>query len=147
MSDSRDPGVQAGIQVGQGHRCPGLAQGVQAPGVLDGGWDTGPTRLTTETVGPRRLGLGQAWDPGVWTVLTPAPHSGLVIAMALSLLFLLLLRFVAGILVWLLIIGVLGLGAYGTGGGACELWGGAFEPGGVGLGMGRACEPGVGGAM
>ncbi|CAH2314470.1 choline transporter 4 [Pelobates cultripes] len=38
---------------------------------------------------------------------------GLVIAMLVSLLFLLLLRFTAGILVWVLIIGVIGVTAYG----------------------------------
>ncbi|XP_069054360.1 choline transporter-like protein 4 [Lepisosteus oculatus] len=38
---------------------------------------------------------------------------GLLIAMATSLLFLLLLRFMAGILVWVLIVGVLGVIAYG----------------------------------
>ncbi|XP_062860339.1 choline transporter-like protein 4 [Trichomycterus rosablanca] len=38
---------------------------------------------------------------------------GLVIAMVLSLLFLLLLRFLAGILIWILIVGVLGVGAFG----------------------------------
>ncbi|XP_072530333.1 choline transporter-like protein 4 [Salminus brasiliensis] len=42
-----------------------------------------------------------------WIVL------GLVIAMLVSLLFLLLLRFLAGILVWILIIGVLAVGAFG----------------------------------
>ncbi|KAI4895863.1 hypothetical protein NFI96_008663, partial [Prochilodus magdalenae] len=39
--------------------------------------------------------------------------AGLVIAMLVSLLFLLLLRFLAGILVWVLIIGVLAVGAFG----------------------------------
>uniref|UniRef100_A0A8C5H575 Choline transporter-like protein n=1 Tax=Gouania willdenowi TaxID=441366 RepID=A0A8C5H575_GOUWI len=38
---------------------------------------------------------------------------GLLIAMLVSLLFLLLLRFIAPVMVWLLIIGVLGAGAYG----------------------------------
>ncbi|CAM2101336.1 unnamed protein product [Caretta caretta] len=38
---------------------------------------------------------------------------GLLIAMVLSLLFLLLLRLVAGVLVWVLILGVLAVGAYG----------------------------------
>uniref|UniRef100_A0A3Q1GLI1 Choline transporter-like protein n=1 Tax=Acanthochromis polyacanthus TaxID=80966 RepID=A0A3Q1GLI1_9TELE len=38
---------------------------------------------------------------------------GLLIAMLVSLLFLLLLRFIAGIMVWVLIVGVLGAGAYG----------------------------------
>ncbi|XP_066523036.1 choline transporter-like protein 4 [Hoplias malabaricus] len=42
-----------------------------------------------------------------WIVL------GLVIAMIVSLLFLLLLRFLAGILVWVLILGVLAVGAFG----------------------------------
>lgn len=41
------------------------------------------------------------------------PFSGLVIAMVVSLLFLLLLRFIAPVMVWVLIIGVLGAGAYG----------------------------------
>lgn len=41
------------------------------------------------------------------------PLSGLVIAMVVSLLFLLLLRFTAPVMVWLLIIGVLAAGAYG----------------------------------
>lgn len=40
-------------------------------------------------------------------------HRGLVIAMVVSLLFLLLLRFLAAILVWILIIGVLAVGAFG----------------------------------
>lgn len=39
--------------------------------------------------------------------------SGLLIAMVVSLLFLLLLRFTAPVMVWVLIIGVLGAGAYG----------------------------------
>lgn len=39
--------------------------------------------------------------------------SGLLIAMVVSMLFLLLLRFTAPVMVWLLIIGVLGAGAYG----------------------------------
>lgn len=38
---------------------------------------------------------------------------GLLIAMVVSLLFLLLLRFTAPVMVWVLIIGVLGAGAYG----------------------------------
>lgn len=41
------------------------------------------------------------------------PLSGLVIAMVVSLLFLLLLRFTAPVMVWLLIVGVLAAGAYG----------------------------------
>uniref|UniRef100_A0A4W4GGX9 Choline transporter-like protein n=1 Tax=Electrophorus electricus TaxID=8005 RepID=A0A4W4GGX9_ELEEL len=40
-------------------------------------------------------------------------HSGLVIAMVVSLLFLLLLRFLAAILIWILILGVLAVGAFG----------------------------------
>lgn len=39
--------------------------------------------------------------------------SGLVIAMLVSMLFLLLLRFTAPVMVWVLIIGLLGAGAYG----------------------------------
>lgn len=39
--------------------------------------------------------------------------SGLVIAMLVSILFLLLLRFTAPVMVWVLIIGLLGAGAYG----------------------------------
>uniref|UniRef100_A0A4W6EQV3 Choline transporter-like protein n=1 Tax=Lates calcarifer TaxID=8187 RepID=A0A4W6EQV3_LATCA len=49
-------------------------------------------------------------------VVTPvhlSPLSGLLIAMVVSLLFLLLLRFTAPVMVWVLIIGVLGAGAYG----------------------------------
>ncbi len=41
------------------------------------------------------------------------PLSGLVIAMVVSMLFLLLLRFLAPVMVWVLIIGLLGAGAYG----------------------------------
>lgn len=41
------------------------------------------------------------------------PLSGLLIAMVVSMLFLLLLRFIAPVMVWVLIIGVLGSGAYG----------------------------------
>lgn len=42
------------------------------------------------------------------------PHnSGLAIAMVLSMLFLLLLRFIAGVVVWLLIVAVLSTGAFG----------------------------------
>ena len=41
------------------------------------------------------------------------PLSGLLIAMVVSMLFLLLLRFTAPVMVWVLIIGVLGAGAYG----------------------------------
>lgn len=43
----------------------------------------------------------------------PLPLSGLVIAMVVSMLFLLLLRFTAPVMVWVLIIGVLAAGAYG----------------------------------
>lgn len=39
--------------------------------------------------------------------------SGLVIAMLVSMLFLLLLRFTAPVMVWVLIVGLLGAGAYG----------------------------------
>uniref|UniRef100_A0A8C9ZCU1 Choline transporter-like protein n=1 Tax=Sander lucioperca TaxID=283035 RepID=A0A8C9ZCU1_SANLU len=42
-----------------------------------------------------------------------SPLSGLLIAMVVSMLFLLLLRFTAPVMVWVLIIGVLGAGAYG----------------------------------
>uniref|UniRef100_A0A8C8SKP7 Choline transporter-like protein n=1 Tax=Pelusios castaneus TaxID=367368 RepID=A0A8C8SKP7_9SAUR len=49
---------------------------------------------------------------GQWFSLS-SPPSGLLIAMLLSLLFLLLLRLVAGPLVWVLILGVLAVGAYG----------------------------------
>uniref|UniRef100_A0A673A9V1 Choline transporter-like protein n=1 Tax=Sphaeramia orbicularis TaxID=375764 RepID=A0A673A9V1_9TELE len=42
-----------------------------------------------------------------------SPLSGLLIAMLVSMLFLLLLRFTAPVMVWVLIVGVLGAGAYG----------------------------------
>lgn len=45
--------------------------------------------------------------------LCSPPDSGLLIAMLLSLLFLLLLRFTAPVLVWVLIVGVLAADAYG----------------------------------
>lgn len=43
----------------------------------------------------------------------PSPLRGLVLAMLVSMLFLLLLRFTAPVMVWVLIVGLLAAGAYG----------------------------------
>ncbi|KAK1788942.1 hypothetical protein P4O66_015855, partial [Electrophorus voltai] len=88
-------------------------------------WPTPPLEMSV-TTGHREQGQGvgdlvssfNARDVGVrifadfastwqWIVL------GLVIAMVVSLLFLLLLRFLAAILIWILILGVLAVGAFG----------------------------------
>lgn len=44
----------------------------------------------------------------------PTPFSGLVIAMVVSLIFIVLLRFLAGIMIWVMIILVILVIAYGT---------------------------------
>lgn len=57
--------------------------------------------------------------------MTPCPHhclpSGLVIAMLMSLLFIVLLRFLAGIMVWVMIIMVILVLGYGASPPACTL--------------------------
>ena len=49
------------------------------------------------------------------TVLVPVSPSGLVIAMLTSLLFIVLLRFLAGIMVWVMIVMVILVIGYGKG--------------------------------
>ena len=49
----------------------------------------------------------------MWTFVTPFPCSGLVIAMVVSLIFIVLLRFLAGIMVWVMMFMVILVILYG----------------------------------
>lgn len=59
------------------------------------------------------VGANQSYSSFSVVLLPPLRASGLVIAMLVSMLFLLLLRFTAPVMVWVLIFGLLGAGAYG----------------------------------
>ena len=57
--------------------------------------------------------MGRGWHRPFFDTLLPSSHRGLVIAMVASFIFIVLLRFLAGIMVWVMIVMVILVLGYG----------------------------------